>query len=723
MKTKSVKNKGWNAPKWVFFFFLVTILCLFLQFSYLSLSPVIYGKNMDDFAKKRNTVSTTLYANRGTIYDKDGNILALNVSSYTVIAYLSANRTGSSTTPLHVVDKEKTAKELAPILNMTEEYLLKLLSSDAYQVELGPGGRGITELTKEEIKALNLPGIDFVETHKRYYPNGDFASYIIGYAKEYETVDSSNQSSYNIVGELGIESKYDDLLKGTDGSLTYQRDSYGYKIPDTKEDRVDAANGDNIYLTIDSNIQRFIEEAIKDVEEAYGPEWLQLTAVNAKTGEIYGTGSIPSFDPNIKNITNYENPLTSYIYEPGSTMKIFTYMCAMEKGTYNGNATFSSGNISIGDDVISDWNKKGWGTISYDKGFEYSSNVGVVNLLQTAIDKTDLRSCLEKYGFGQKTNIELPREMVGQINFNYPIEVATAGFGQGITTTAIQQIQALTMLANNGKIVKPHIVEKIVNTNTNEVVYQSKTETSDQIVSPDTINKLKSLMHNVVYGTDEGTTGRGYKVSGVNLIAKTGTAQIYDTTTNKYLTGTNDYIYSVATLFPEEDPEIIVYAAMKKPKWGTTSGLYKAVTYVINNVSKYLNINSNSEEANVLELYDIGSYTNKKVTDVSKELSDNDLTPVIIGSGDKVISQSPVSGTTLIKGDKVFLLTNINDYKMINMTGWSRNEVIAFSKITGIEYEINGFGYVTEQNIKVDTLLNSDSTLTVTLKEKYDLQS
>ena len=193
--------------------------------------------------------------------------------------------------------------------------------------------------------------------------------------------------------------------------------------------------------------------------------------------------------------------------------------------------------------------------------------------------------------------------------------------------------------------------------------------------------------------------------------------------TNKYLTGTNDYIYSVATLFPEDDPEIIVYAAMKKPKWGTTSGLYKAVTYVINNVSKYLNINSNSEEANVLKLYDIGSYTNKKVTDVSKELSDNGLTPVIIGSGDKVISQSPVSGTTLIKGDKVFLLTNINDYKMINMTGWSRNEVIAFCNLTGIKYEINGFGYVTEQNIKVDTLLNSDSALTVTLSEKYNIEN
>ena len=186
MKKERKQLQPWKFPKRVFGIFLFCLFLIYLQFAYLSLSPNVYGINMDKFAKARNTYSTTLYAKRGTIYDTEGNTLALNVSSYTVIAYLSPKRTGSNTKPLHVVDVENTAKKLSPILNMTEEALTKLLTKEAYQVELGPGGRGITEVVKEEIEALDLPGIDFIENFKRYYPNGDFASYILGYAKQHE---------------------------------------------------------------------------------------------------------------------------------------------------------------------------------------------------------------------------------------------------------------------------------------------------------------------------------------------------------------------------------------------------------------------------------------------------------------------------------------------------------------------------------------------------------
>ncbi len=251
MKTRKKENTNWKYPNKVFKIFLVFILVLYLQFAYISLSPNIYGINMDDFAKSRNTVKMTLPAARGNIYDKDKNVLALNVTSYTVIAYLDESRTGKSKTPLHVVDKKKTAEALAPILNMEVSYLEKLLSKKAYQVELGPGGRGISELKKTEIEALNLPGIDFIESHKRFYPNGDFLSYAIGYAKDV----SNDENESEITGELGIELEYNDILKGTDGYLEYQKDRFGYKIPDTKETRVEAKDGSDISLTIDSYIQ------------------------------------------------------------------------------------------------------------------------------------------------------------------------------------------------------------------------------------------------------------------------------------------------------------------------------------------------------------------------------------------------------------------------------------------------------------------------------------
>ena len=307
MKGRNNLNQTWNFPKFVFKIFLFCMLILLIQLCYLSLSPNIYGINMDLFAANRNTVEKTLYATRGTIFDSNGSILAQNVNSYTVIAYLSETRTGSSPTPLHVVDKKSTAEALAPILDMSAEYIETLLNKTSYQVELGPGGREITELKKEEIEKLNLPGIDFIENYKRYYPNGDFASYIIGYAKKNEVktkVDGKEVISEDLVGELGIESHYNKFLKGTNGYTIYQKDRFGYKIPDTKETTVKAVNGSDIYLTIDSSIQRFAEASVKEVTEEYNPEWMILAVMDAKTGDILASATSPSFDPNTRNIKN-----------------------------------------------------------------------------------------------------------------------------------------------------------------------------------------------------------------------------------------------------------------------------------------------------------------------------------------------------------------------------------------------------------------------------------
>lgn len=715
MKKKVERLKTWQFPKLVYAFFFLIIVFLYVVFAYLSLSPNILGINMDEFAMSRNTVKQTLYSSRGTIYDKDGNALALNVSSYTVIAYLSESRSENSKTPLHVVDPDMTAEKLAPVLNMTKEDLLNLLTKNSYQVELGPGGRGITELKKEEIEALNLPGIDFIETQKRYYPNGDFASYVLGYAKE-------NDEGV-IVGELGIEQKYDDLLKGKNGYLEYQRDRFGYKIPNTKEYRIDAEDGSDIYLTLDANIQRFVESAVKETSEEYNPEWLMIHVMDAKTGDILGTASTPSFDPNIRNITNYENPLVSYVYEPGSTMKTFTYMCAMEKGTYKGDDTYLSGNFQIGNDTIYDWNRTGWGVITYDKGYEYSSNVGIANLLDKYISKKDLRECLEKYGFGELTGIELSREQKGDTHFNYDIEVATAGFGQGITTTAIQQIQALTMIANNGRMLKPHIIDKIVDPNTNEVTYKSKIEKSEQIVSTTTINKMKELMYNVIHGTDPGSTGYLYKIDGFDIIGKTGTAQIYDNETGAWLSGKNDYIFSFTGLYPKDDPEIIIYAAMRRPTHGTSVGLADASKSVMQSIAKYRNMFSSVTSPTKVNEYTMGNYTNKVLNDVKVELDSFGVKQVIIGNGDKVIKQYPESGTKILSSDTVYIVTNDANPSLPDMVGWSRSDAERILNYMGIKYEIEGYGYVTSQSISAGTNNLKDQTIKLTLSEKYDLNN
>lgn len=721
-KKRDDLKKGWDFPRKTFKWFLFFMAILYVQFVYISLSPVIYGKNLAKFALNRNTYKSTLIANRGIIYDKDGNILAINVSSYNVIAYLDPSRTGSSTTPKHVVDKLETATKLAPVLGMEQETLLAILNKDLYQVELGPGGRGITELKKEEIEALELSGIGFIEQTKRYYPNGDFASYVIGYAKYYEdikTVDGVSKIDASIVGELGIESKYDDILKGKDGYIEFQRDRFGYKIPDTKETKVDALDGSDVYLTIDSNIQRFLEDAVKETAINYAPEWMLITVMDAKTGDILGSASTPSYNPNLLNIVNYQAPLVSYVFEPGSIMKTYTYMCAIEKGTYDGAKTFKSGQITIGDDTIKDWNKVGWGEITFDKGYEYSSNVGVANIVDSFIDKGDLKTCLNKYGFGQLTDVELMRENTGALNFNYPVEVATAGFGQGITTTPIQQLQALTMIANGGVMLKPHLVSKIIDSQTKDITYNRSVSKSEQLVSTTTIDKMKQLMYNAVNGTDAGTAGKSYQIDGMDIIGKTGTAQVYNPATGKYSTVANDEIYSFTGMFPKEKPEIIIYATMKKPNANRALALSSATKTVIKNIVKYMGIYEDTTNTNVLQKYIVGSYTNKKVADIKASLPLVDL--IVIGDGDTVIKQSMSAGSTILANEKLIIITNGSTLTMPTLMGWSRQEAISLLEMLGMKYEINGYGYVVNQSVSSNTIINKEDVVMLTLAKKYDL--
>ena len=711
MKTRSIK---WKTPMIVFCVFLVFIFVLFLQYLYLSLSPNVYGINMNEFASNRNTYSSTLYAKRGTIYDSQGDILANDVSSYTVIAYLDESRTGSSSTLYHVKDKQKTAEALSPLLNMDVETLLDLLNQDKYQVELGPGGRGITEILKKQIEDLNLPGIDFIESYKRYYPNGDFASYIVGYAKKNEVeivVDDETKTETVMQGELGIEVKFDEILKGVNGYISYQQDRYGYKIPDTPEENVPAEDGSDIYLTIDANIQRIIEAALDEAIEFDNPDWVTVNVMDAKTGDILASAASPSFDPNKLNLVNYENPLTSFSYEPGSVMKIFTYMCAIEKGTYKGDQTYQSGVIDVEGTKIYDWNKVGWGEITYDYGFEMSSNVGTVNIMQNFLTKDDLKECLTKYGFGSPTGIDLPRELSGSLVFNYPVEVAAASYGQGITTTPIQHLQALSIIANDGYMVKPNIVSKIVNNG--KVTYERQITKSDRIVSQATVDKIKELMYNAINDVEGGAIGTAYIVDGLDVIGKTGTAQIYDSVNGGYLTGWLDNLFSFSGMFPKDDPEIIMFVSYKRPKNGSNRGLKNMAHSIIESIAKYKGLISDKKDDNDIKTYEIKDYTNLDKEDVLKKLDGLDI--VILGNGNKIIDQYP-KNTALVTNDKIFLLTNDNNIKMPDLKGYSRIEAISILNLLDIDYEIEGYGYVTEQSIKA----GSDITDKIKLILKQD---
>lgn len=697
----------------VFFLFMVFIGRLY----YLCIVDYKVGDStISMFIKNRNTEEEIIMPNRGTIYDNSGNILAEDVASYTIIAYLSETRSENSEVPLHVVDIEGTAKALAPLIDTDEKILKELLSKDAYQVELGSGGRNLSQIKMEEIKALNLPGIDFIKSTKRYYPNGDFASYTIGY-----TVNQEIDGNTWKVGELGLEKYLNDNLTGSVGNISYEKDRYGYKIANGREYIEEAHDGDDVYLTLDNNIELFTENAVDKMEEDSEAEWGLMIVADAKTGAILGYSSSPSFDPNLRNMTSYVDPMTGYTYEPGSTMKIFSYMCAIENGKYDGNTKFDSGKITYeaangSKTTIHDWNKIGWGRITLDHGFAMSSNVGAATLLESEIiTKKQLSSCYEKYGFGKVVGFTMDNEESGSIKFNYDIEAATATFGQGITVTPIQMIQALTSIANDGEMLKPYIISKVVDSDSGKVTYEGNREVVDVVASSDTVDKIKQLMKSVVGESSEVSTGYAYYMEDYPIIGKTGTAQIYDAKEGGYMTGVSDYIYSFAGMYPAEDPEIIVYAALKRPK-DTVNYLSVAVKDVVVNTSKYLNIVVENEE-NVS--YIIDNYINKDTTSISNELKTNGLDVVVLGSGSKIINQYPSKETILYGKSKVVLLTDTYKKEMIDLKGLSYKDAVNILKLMGVKYKISGNGYVYEQSVEVGKIITDDMVVEIKLRDNY----
>lgn len=676
-------------------FFFVAIIA---KLSYVALSKKVDGINLHEFSENRNTKEELIYAKRGLIYDKKNNVLAGTANSYKIIAYLNKDRGEGH----YVKDKDSTAKALNEILGIEYNEAIKILSKDSYQVEFGPKGKNISETTKNKIKDLELDGIDFIESQKRTYSMGSFASYIIGYAK-------SKEEDEKIKGELGLESYYNELLSGKDGKKTYETDAYGYTLPNATINEEKATNGYNIYTTIDSNIQLFAETLTKNLSDNYNMDWMIFTVMDANTGAIVASSTYPNFDPNdLNTLTSYMNPLVSYEYEPGSTMKIFSFASSIEEGLYDGNKTFKSGSINVADATIKDFNKIGWGTITYDTGFAYSSNVGATNLgLELGVKR--LTSYYDQLGFGDKTGIELANEVKGKINFQYKSELATASFGQGITVTPIQMMQALTALTNDGTTLKPYVVSKIVDDEGNVIESNERTEVR-KVYSAETMTKMRSLMHNVVY---DGLSNY-WRPSKTSLIGKTGTAQIASPK-GGYLSGTYDYIRSFAGIFPEDDPKYIAYVAVKQINSNATA-IAKEYTKAIDDIVSYLGM-VEKEVSNDTKVVTLTNYISKSIEETINKLSSYGLNVIKIGNGPFVINQYPNKDELVLVGSKVFIVTNSKDIYLENLYGWTSQEVSTYANLLGIKLNIEGYGKVVSQSLEAGSPVTEETVLSVTLQK------
>jgi penicillin-binding protein 2B len=676
-------------------------------------------------AEQKYSRTGNLEAARGVIYDRNEVVISEDTTSYTLIAILDKKMTTNPKKPNHVTDPEKTARELSKIIDMEESEIYSILTKDQFQVEFGKAGRDISHQTKKEIEALKLPGITFKRDSKRFYPNGIFASHLVGYADRVEEKDGT----YNYVGMMGIEKTLNDELTGKDGKINYESDLWGYLLPNGEQKVTPAQNGNDVYLTIDQKIQTFLEDAMNKVVEEYNPKKIIAIVADPKTGDILAMGQRPSFHPKTKEGINqsWHNEAIETSFEPGSTMKIFTLAAAIEEKKFNPNDMFQSGSYQVTskDKPIHDHKRSGWGTITYLEGVQRSSNVAFAKIANELLGFEKFREYLTKFGFDNPTGIDLPAETSGKIQFTWPIEKATTAYGQGTAITPIQQIQAMTAIANNGKMMKPQVIEKIVNHDTGEVIKNVTPEVVSTPISAETAKEVRDILETVVTNKETGT-GTRYQIDGYSVAGKTGTASIPDPK-GGYLVGQEDYIFSFLGMAPKDDPKLIVYVAVQQPEIEHYSMGSIPVSMVFNPVMKnslqYLNIQpSQQEKASTAKLADL---VGQGVTKSVKQLEESGLQVVVLGKGDKVTGQLPAADTDVLEGEKIIIKT---DGKLAapNMTEWSLRDVMKVAKISGMKLNSTGSGYVVKQNIKEGAFLRKGDFLIVDLKtteEKLEMDA
>ncbi|MEK3942192.1 stage V sporulation protein D [Paenibacillus sp. FSL R7-0048] len=576
-------------------------------------------------------------AKRGEIMDREGVPLVSNITTPTVYAV-----------PVQVKEKQKTAQQLAPLLGMTEEKLMTLLSKKEMSVKLQPGGRKITMDLAASIRDLQLPGIVVAEDSKRYYPYGDLAAHILGFT------GIDNQ------GITGVESIYDNLLKGIAGNISYLSDAGGRLMPGSSEKYSAPQDGLNLQLTIDKQIQSIMERELDQAMVKYQAQGAWAIAMNPKNGEILAMASRPGYEPASykeydAQIYNRNLPIWM-TYEPGSTFKIITLAAALQEGKVDlqNDHFYDPGFIEVAGAKLRCWKKGGHGSQTFLQVVENSCNPGFVALGQR-LGKESLFKYIRDFGFGSKTGIDLNGEANGilfKLNQVGPVELSTTAFGQGVSVTPIQQIAAVSAAINGGNLYKPHVTKAWVNPVTGETVSEVKPELVRQVISEETSKKVRAALESVVAkGTGRPAFIDGYRVGG-----KTGTAQ--KVVNGRY--SPTEHIVSFIGFAPADDPQIVVYTAVDNPKGIQFGGVVAApiVQNILEDSLHYMKVPERSDQLPKTYKYGetpivtVPDLTGATVQDIYEDLNMN-FNLARSGTGNTVINQAPKAGARVEQGSTI----------------------------------------------------------------------
>ncbi len=581
---------------------------------------------------------------RGALLDDKGEPLVYTASAASIIAV-----------PVQVKDKSATARALQRIIGGTELGLYKLLSKKAAMVDIRPRGRRLGEAQTKAIRALKLPGIYLTEEGKRTYPYGDLAAQVLG------VTGGDGQ------GLTGIELTMNRVLEGKKGSIQFVANARGQEIPGTNDEYVAPVPGEDVELTLDRQIQQFAERDIENVVAKYNPDSVTMMVANPQNGQILAMANYPTFNPTKWQTAPpqvYNRNLAIWqAFEPGSTFKIVTLAAALQQNKVSlADRFYDPGYYEVAGHKIRCWKAGGHGSQSYLNVVENSCNPGFVQLGER-LGKEQLFSYIYRFGFGVKTGIALPGEGKGilfPLKRVGPLELATTAFGQGVSVTPIQQVMAMSAIANGGLLMKPQIVNQLVNPETKAVVKSYPPSVVRRVVTAAVASQVRSALESVVaQGTGANAYRDGYRIAG-----KTGTAQV---AVNGRYSGTH-YIVSFIGMAPANDPKLVAYVAIDypKPQGPVFGGVIAApvVGNVLADSLAYMGVKPSV--TGIAKKYRYGidpilttvpSLDQRSLIDAKRTVMESGslLRVQLVGSGDYVMAQAPKAGTKIKQGGVVRL--------------------------------------------------------------------
>ena len=715
----------------------VVLFAIFLvNFAVIIGSGSKFGADLVKEAKKVHQTTRTVPAKRGTIYDRNGVPIAEDATSYNVYAVINKKYKSATGKILYVEDSQfnKVAEVFHKYLDMDEAYVKEQLAQpNLTQVSFGAKGNGITYASmmaiKKELKEASVEGIDFTTSPNRSYPNGQFASSFIGLAQLHENEDGSK----NLLGTSGLESSLNTILAGTDGIITYEKDRLGNIVPGTEQISQKTVNGKDVYTTLSSPLQSFMETQMDAFLEKVKGKYMTATLVSAKTGEILATTQRPTFNADTKDgITKdfvWRDILYQSNYEPGSAMKVMTLASSIDNNTFPSGEYFNSSEFKIADATTRDWDVNAGlttgGMMTFLQGFAHSSNVGM-SLLEQKMGDTTWLDYLNRFKFGVPTRFGLTDEYAGQLPADNIVNIAMSAFGQGISVTQTQMLRAFTAIANDGVMLEPKFITALYDPN-DQTVRRSQKEIVGNPVSKDAASQTRT--HMVLVGTDPryGTmynhsTGKAtVNVPGQNVALKSGTAQIADEKNGGYLVGSTNYIFSVVAMNPAENPDFILYVTVQQPEHYSGIQLGEFANPILERASAMKeSLNLQSPAKNLDKVTTESSYAMPSIKDISpgelaEALRRNIVQPIVVGTGTKIKESSVEEGKNLAPNQQVLLLSDKVE-EIPDMYGWKKEIAETFAKWLDIKLEFEGSGSVVQkQDVRTNTAIKNIKKITLTL--------